>query len=536
MAPPAFELAAATRSFARFLYCARLGRGGSGSVSVRSSFHCSPGVRSCQAERSFVLLGLLSGVGTALSADWRRPLRSCCSLGRSADRRKSVRAAYRGASRLPPKRFQPCPSAVLSNRTMAARIRHDLPVANSINREIQPMRRVIPVLLAIGGLTRAVIAQSSEQFAPVRAAMQRLVDTVGSPSVAVAVAKDGQIVWEDAIGWANREKRIPATTNTIYPLASISKPITATGLMVLVERGQVDLDLPINTYLGPAKLTGLAGDARGATVRRVLSHTAGLPLHSQFFYSDRGYAPPDMAETIRRYGKLVFPPGQVVEYSNLGYGIIGNVIERVSGKSYAEFMRQEVFVPLGLTHTSIDLPIGLENFVAERYDNDERALPFFTFDHVGASSVYSSAHDLVRFAMFHFKNGLPNQRPILIVASLNQMHQPVPPSSSALGFGVFGGGSHLGQTGGMPGATTLMVILPATNIAVVVLANTSTRSAAMDQEFIIARQVMAAVLPGTAVQLGPAPQTAAPALVVTPQLRGEWSGTLRTYQGVVPMR
>src|SRR5437773_10107410 len=72
MAPPAFELAAATRSFARFLYCARLGRGGSGSVSMRSSFHCSPGVRSCQAERSFVLLGLLSGVGTALRSEERR--------------------------------------------------------------------------------------------------------------------------------------------------------------------------------------------------------------------------------------------------------------------------------------------------------------------------------------------------------------------------------------------------------------------------------------------------------------------------------
>ncbi|PYP22706.1 MAG: hypothetical protein DMD55_18935 [Gemmatimonadetes bacterium] len=112
---------------------------------------------------------------------------------------------------------------------MAARIRHDLPVANSINREIQPMRRVIPVLLAIGGLTRAVIAQSSEQFAPVRAAMQRLVDTVGSPSVAVAVAKDGQIVWEDAIGWANREKRIPATTKTC-PSTRISDPPSSPGL------------------------------------------------------------------------------------------------------------------------------------------------------------------------------------------------------------------------------------------------------------------------------------------------------------------
>src|SRR5881398_4121898 len=132
-ASPAFELAAATRSFARFLYCARLGRGGSGSVSMRSSFHCSPGVRSCQAERSFVLLGLLSGVGTALSADWRRPLRSCCSLGRSADRRKSVRAAYRGAPRLPPKAFPTLSIRCSVQQNDGRQDRHDLPVANTIN-------------------------------------------------------------------------------------------------------------------------------------------------------------------------------------------------------------------------------------------------------------------------------------------------------------------------------------------------------------------------------------------------------------------
>jgi CubicO group peptidase (beta-lactamase class C family) len=361
---------------------------------------------------------------------------------------------------------------------------------------------------------------------------------VGSPSVAVAVAKDGRIIWEDAVGLANREKRIAATVNTIYALASISKPITATGLMVLVERGLVDLDEPVNAYLGAAKITGLAANADGATVRRVLSHTAGLPLHSQFFYADRGYSPPPMDETIRRYGNLVFPPGRVSEYSNLGYGIVGYIIERASRQRYAEFMRREVFAPLGLTHTSIDLPAGLEDFVAERYDNSGRPLPFFTFDHVAASSVYSSAHDLIRFAMFHLKNRLADQRPILKEATLDQMHQPVPPSNSGLGFAVLEGGSRLGHTGGMPGATTLMVLFPAANVAVVVLANTSTRPAAMAQEFSIAQEAAAAAQPGSAApQLGPAPSPpGTPALVVTPELAGEWSGTLRTYEGTVPMR
>lgn len=94
-------------------------------------------------------------------------------------------------------------------------------------------------------------------------------------SIAVAVAHGGKIIWEESFGWADREKMIAATPQTMYSLASISKPITATGLMTLVERGAIDLDKPANEYLGTGKLTGHAGEATGATVRRVLSHTAG---------------------------------------------------------------------------------------------------------------------------------------------------------------------------------------------------------------------------------------------------------------------
>src|SRR5207247_8662407 len=157
------------------------------------------------------------------------------------------------------------------------------------------MRRFMLVFVALDGFAHALLGQSSDQFALVRGAMHRLVDSMGSPSVAVAVAKEGRIVWEDAIGWANREKRIPATASTIYPLASISKPITATGLMVLVERGLVDLDRPINAYLGTVRLTGLGGDTTGATVRRVLGHTAGLRLHSQVAVSYLGSRRPSSA-------------------------------------------------------------------------------------------------------------------------------------------------------------------------------------------------------------------------------------------------
>ncbi|MDQ2743513.1 MAG: beta-lactamase family protein, partial [Chloroflexota bacterium] len=145
------------------------------------------------------------------------------------------------------------------------------------------------------------------------------------PSLAIAVAQHGEILWEEGFGWADREAMIPATPHSMYSLASISKPITATALMVLKERGLVDLRRPINEYLGDVCIQGHAGDPADATVLRVASHTSGLPLHHHFFYKDEPYPRPPMGETIRRYGNLVSAPGERYQDSNLGYGILDHL-------------------------------------------------------------------------------------------------------------------------------------------------------------------------------------------------------------------
>ncbi len=279
-------------------------------------------------------------------------------------------------------------------------------------------------------------APVQDRFEGVRALIRQALEEHGLPSVSVAVAKDGRIIWEEAFGWADRERMIEATPHTLYSLASISKPMTATAIMKLVEQGKVDLDRPVNDYLGTGRLTGLAGDAVGATVRRVLSHTAGLPLHYQFFYANGGYSRPSMDETIARYALVMNPPGEVYQYSNLGYGILDHIIARVSGKSYEDFMRTEVFLPLGMTRTSVHIGPGLEPFAAVRYDSRQRPIPFYDFDHPGGSAVYSSAHDLIRFGMFHLKNRLPKQRRILADSTIDAMQRIATPGSTTSGYGL----------------------------------------------------------------------------------------------------
>ena len=339
--------------------------------------------------------------------------------------------------------------------------------------------RLAGVGLLLLGAWAALPAMAADKFEPVREYIREQLREKSLPSVAVAVAQDGKIVWEEGFGWADRERRLPADAHTPYSLASISKPITTTGLMRLVQDGKVDLDRPANDYLGAAKLVARVGDERQATVRRVADHTAGLPLYFQFFYEDEPYRRPSMDETILRYGNLVTAPGERHVYSNLGYGVLDYIIERVSGKSYTDFMREEVFVPLGMTRTSIDIGPGLAPFAATRYGQDGLPIPFYDFDHPGGSAVFSSAHDLVRFGMFHLKNRLKDQKQILSPALIDEMHRPTGGVKDGNGYGV--GFSNdlrhgyrvISHTGGMGGVSTVMWLIPEKNIAIVALANAS---------------------------------------------------------------
>lgn len=378
---------------------------------------------------------------------------------------------------------------------------------------------------------------AAEPFDAVRASIRKQLVETEMPSLAVAVARDGKILWEEGFGWADREKRLRASEHTMYSLASISKPITATGLMVLVEAGKVDLDRPVNDYLGSAKLRARVGDAAQATVRRVANHSSGLPLHYHFFYADEPYRPPSMDETILRYGNLVTLPGEKYQYSNLGFGVLDYVIARVSGNSYPDFMRQEVFLKLGLTRTSVHIGPGLEPYQAIRYVSDGLPIPFYEFDHTGASAIYASAHDLVRFGMFHLKARLPDQKAILSDAAIDQMQKPTMSTGPNAGYGIGWAvndtrtGYHVvSHSGGMGGVATSLRLIPSEKLAVVVLCNGGDRLPHR-----ISDEILATLLPKWKVDRTPPQEPPATAFQPPPELIGSWTGTLYTYKGELPL-
>lgn len=129
---------------------------------------------------------------------------------------------------------------------------------------------------------------------------------------------------------------VAATAHTPYSLASVTKAITGTAVTVLASRGRLDLDRPINAYLGRAKVRSRLWDADDATVRRIANHTAGLTTYARDCETARDCA---IDETIRRYAIVVRPSGAGFDYSNLGYAILGDVVARVSGRTYVDLLR-----------------------------------------------------------------------------------------------------------------------------------------------------------------------------------------------------
>ena len=349
---------------------------------------------------------------------------------------------------------------------------------------------------ALGG------ASSDERLAKVGELISSELERRNIPSVSIAVARKGLVIWEQSFGWADREKHIKASRDTIYSLASTTKPMTATALMVLVRARRVNLDASIERYVGPGQLTVYEGSTKDVTVKRLLHHTAGLPQHFNYFYADEFARPRPLEETIRRFAIIVRPPGVEFRYANLGYASLGHIVARVSGRPLAAFMREEVFQPLGLTGAVFDPDLTQQMNLAVMYDKQGRIVPFHRSDTPGAAHGYASVHDLIRFGMFHLKDHLRDQRAILEDGVVDRMQTETDGTVHPDGTGEsYGLGWFLGETtsgrqavwheGGWTGASAMLKLLPSEDIAVAVLMNV------FDTEFVnrVTEETIRAMLP-----------------------------------------
>lgn len=172
------------------------------------------------------------------------------------------------------------------------------------------------------------------------------------PGLSLAIVKDGKIIKAKGYGLANVELNVPTTKDSVYEIGSVTKVFTATAVMMLVNDGKIGLDDKITNYL-----SGLPQTWNEITVRHLLSHTSGITND----YMDVGQtstrlrnplSPKEFMGFVANY-QLASAPGEKRAYSNTGFYLLGLIIEKVSGKSYADFMKQRIFIPLGMDSTGV---------------------------------------------------------------------------------------------------------------------------------------------------------------------------------------
>jgi CubicO group peptidase (beta-lactamase class C family) len=258
------------------------------------------------------------------------------------------------------------------------------------------------------------------------------------PGAAVAVIQDGRVVLMRGYGYADLERRVPVTTRTGFSTGSISKALTAWGVMRLVEQGRLELDAPVERYLTRWHLPPSAEfDVAGVTVRRLLSHTAGLSVSGY-----RGWDDPDSVPSLeaslsgRTNGagavRVVARPGTAWTYSGGGYTLLQLLIEEVTGRTFADYMRDEVLRPLGMTSSSFALTPEVLAASSLAYDELGEEMGTPRFAEQAAAGMHTTVEDLARFALALLPAA---EHGVLRPASIDSMLVPAPATEGRWGLG-----------------------------------------------------------------------------------------------------
>ncbi|HEV8383852.1 MAG TPA: serine hydrolase domain-containing protein, partial [Candidatus Acidoferrales bacterium] len=186
------------------------------------------------------------------------------------------------------------------------------------------------------------------------------------PGLAVAVAADGKIIWSEGFGYADWETKAPVTTSTRFRIGSVSKPLTAAGLALLVERGRLDLDAPVQKYIPDFPDKGAV-----ITTRLLAGHLAGIRHYKgDEFLLNRPFQNVREGLTIFENDPLVAPPGAKYSYSTYGFNLISAVMEVAAKKEFLSYMEHSVFKPLGMKNTRPDLAGAEDPQRTQFYDSD----------------------------------------------------------------------------------------------------------------------------------------------------------------------
>lgn len=307
------------------------------------------------------------------------------------------------------------------------------------------------------------------------------------PGVAIAVVKDGQLIYADGFGYRSLKEKLPVTASTIFAIGSCSKAFTATAVGLLVDEGKVEWDKPVRYYMPDFKLFDPIASER-ITVKDLLCHRSGLPRHDLMWYGS-AFSREEL------FSRLAFlePSADLRyqwQYQNLMFMTAGVLIERVTGQSWEDFVRTRIFEPLGMKEANFS--------VADSQKAPDYALPyqeiearveeiaFRPIEPIGpAGSINAHVLDMAKWLLFNLNKGRVADKQIISEVRLNEIHSPqmvIPGpvrfpeilySSYGLGWMItpYRGHLILSHGGGIDGFTALVAFLPLDQVGLVILTN-----------------------------------------------------------------
>jgi CubicO group peptidase (beta-lactamase class C family) len=300
-------------------------------------------------------------------------------------------------------------------------------------------------------------------------------DVPGSPGAAMAVARNGEIVYEQGYGLAQLEYEVPITPTTVFHVASVSKQFTAFAVTMLAEEGKLSLDDDIRIHLPEVPDFGDT-----ITIRHLIHHTSGLRdqwvlLAMAGWRLDDVITRDQIMRLVRRQRELNFTPGAEYLYCNTGYTLLAEIVERVTGQSFAEWTAENIFQPLEMTDTHFhdDHQLVVPNRAysyARRADGYRKAV--LSYANVGATSLFTTVRDLVKWEE-NLGDGKVGGPAVIEAMHTRGILNDGDTLSYAFGLGI---GEHrglrtVGHSGGDAGFRSYAVRFPDEDFAVVVLSN-----------------------------------------------------------------
>jgi CubicO group peptidase (beta-lactamase class C family) len=345
----------------------------------------------------------------------------------------------------------------------------------------------IPALTAtITAAARAQPERSAEKYAErLEPSLEKIVREEKFPGLAVGIVEGGKLVYARGFGVRKLgDPATPVTAETLFHMASITKPFVATAVMQLVEQGQVDLDAPVTRYLPYFRLK----DPRyqSITVRQILTHSSGMPDVKDYEW---GKAEDDEG-ALERYVRslsdkeLRWQPGSRFAYSNMAYEVLGDLVAKVSGKSFEDYVEANILKPLGMRSSTLLLKRADPTKLASGYtridDGTVKPIAHYPYNraHSPSSNLHSNVEDMARWALANLNHGELDGRRVLKRSTHDLMWKPaVETGRNGVRIAISwfleeSKGDHLVvHAGGDDGFLTYLCLCPERKIAVVFMTN-----------------------------------------------------------------